>query len=84
MVILKIGIIGCGTIGQEIAKACQDGRVDLAAISDVDTEKAESLNNFLKKKAEILTIDELIKKMRSRHRGHQRKNIRPDIGKMHK
>jgi aspartate dehydrogenase len=62
---LKVGIIGCGTIGGEIAKACQDRlreRVDLAGICDIDADKAAALQKALKDKTEALTLDELLKR----------------------
>ena len=63
---LKIGIIGCGTIGNAIAKACEDrlkGKALLVAICDTDKDKAIALNNGLKKKAAVLTSSDLIKKV---------------------
>jgi len=62
---LKVGIIGCGTIGSEIAKACQgrlSQRVELAGICDIDEAKASVLNNSFKKKTAVLKIDDLIEK----------------------
>lgn len=61
---LKIGIIGCGTIGSQIAKACQGAlkdRLELAALCDSDVDKVEVLRRALKKGPAVLKIDELIK-----------------------
>jgi len=61
---LRIGIIGCGTIGTEIAMACQDklaDRIDLAAICDIDKEKAGLLNKALTKKVPILDLNNITK-----------------------
>ena len=61
---LKVGIVGCGAMGSEIARACQDrlgASLDLAAICDIDEEKARKLNGSLKNKVRILKLDELIK-----------------------
>ncbi len=62
---IKVGIVGCGTIGGEIARACQ-GRlkkdVELTAICDADEKKATALNRILNKKVHILKLNELIKK----------------------
>jgi len=62
---LKVGIIGCGTIGAAIAAACCKelaGSVDLAAVSDIDKDKANALVKALKNKVPVLGIDELIRK----------------------
>lgn len=62
---LKVGIIGCGVIGSEIAKACQTKlrtKARVFAICDVDRDKTAALNKVLKKKAPVLGLDELIKK----------------------
>ena len=43
---LNIGLVGCGTIGTEIATAVDTGRVpnaSLAAVSDIDDEQVETL-----------------------------------------
>lgn len=63
---LKIGIIGCGAIGTELALACQNrlrNSVDLVAVCDMDEEKADALNKRLKKKVRAFKLDELIKKV---------------------
>lgn len=60
---IKVGIIGCGTIGRAIAEACQDNlkdRVLLVALCDTDESKALSLNTSLKEKIQIVNIDRLI------------------------
>ncbi|MFA5146304.1 MAG: aspartate dehydrogenase [Candidatus Omnitrophota bacterium] len=62
----KIGIIGCGTIGSEIAKACLlrlNGAIELTAICDIDREKASALQKTLGGKVAILGIDGLIEKV---------------------
>ena len=61
---LRVGIIGCGAMGSEIARACQgrlSGSVDLAAVCDISDEKIRGLQDSLNKKVEILKLDELIK-----------------------
>ena len=61
---LKVGIIGCGTIGGAIAAACQKELadvIDLTAVCDIDTKKASGLANTLKRKVPVLTMSELIK-----------------------
>lgn len=62
---IKVGIIGCGAIGSEIAAACQKrlkAKIDLVAVCDADTKKAETLAAALGKGVEALTMDALIKK----------------------
>jgi aspartate dehydrogenase len=62
---IKIGIVGCGTIGSEIARACQSrlkDSVDVVGICDLSKEKAELLQRSLKSKTKILELDDLIKK----------------------
>lgn len=44
--VLQIGLVGCGTIGSEIAKAIDSGRVpetELVAVFDIDRTRMESL-----------------------------------------
>jgi len=59
----KIGIIGCGTIGTAIAKAVKTkfaGKAELAAVSDLDSEKAEKLGNVLSVEKLIDAVDLVI------------------------
>ena len=62
---IKVGIIGCGTIGTQLAIACQ-GRlaksVELVAVCDFDAGKAAALNKSLKKKVRLLKIGDLMGK----------------------
>lgn len=60
----KIGIIGCGAIGNEICKAVDTGIINakLAAVYDRKREKCVRLLGTLDEKPEILTPDELILK----------------------
>lgn len=64
--LLRVGIIGCGTIGREIAKACEKRlrkNVRLFAICDIDEKKACELNKSLESKVPILKVDDLIEKV---------------------
>jgi aspartate dehydrogenase len=61
---VKIGIIGCGTIGSFLAKETEKrfkGKAKVAALCDVDKNKAQKLLRSLKKKPEILSLSALIK-----------------------
>ena len=61
---IKVGVIGCGTIGQELASACQKKfvtEVTLDAIADMDLSKARKLQSRLKPKPKILSAEDLIK-----------------------
>jgi len=61
---IKVGIIGCGTIGNEIARACLGrlkDKVVLSALCDADRKKCETLKTSLKSKAPILSIDGVVK-----------------------
>ncbi len=60
---LKIGVIGCGTIGAEICKAIDTGLIDaqLVAIYDRSIEHCEKMIGSLKNKPMISGIDDLIK-----------------------
>lgn len=60
---LRVGIIGCGAIGSEIARACGSrlsGCVELAALCDADRGKAEALKASLAEKADVVSLEELI------------------------
>ena len=62
---IKVGIIGCGTIGGELAAACLDrlcGGLELVGICDSDENKAVSLKNLLKDKVPALTLEQLIER----------------------
>ncbi len=60
---LKIGIIGCGTIGAEICKAIDTGIINarLVAVYDRSMEHCEKMIGNLENKPTISGIDELIK-----------------------
>lgn len=60
---LKIGIVGCGAIGQEIAQAVDGGLVpvELCAICDVDRDRAETLAGSLGAGTKVLDQSELIR-----------------------
>jgi aspartate dehydrogenase len=62
---IKIGIIGCGTIGSEIAKAVDrdfQPQAVLIALSDLDQSKAQALKKKLTGKPLVLDTDSLIGK----------------------
>lgn len=62
---IKVGVIGCGTIGRELAKACQKrfaDEVTLEAVSDVDPVKVKKLQRELKPRPQILGVEDLIKR----------------------
>lgn len=62
---IKVGLIGCGTIGTQIALACQSrlsASLELFAVCDIDKDKAYFLKSRLKKKARILNLDDIIEK----------------------
>lgn len=61
---IKVGVIGCGTIGKELALACQktfNDQVTLEALADADAHRARKLQKELRLPAsKILAIDTLI------------------------
>lgn len=59
---LKIGIIGCGSIGTEICRAVDTKLInaELAGIYDRNTGQCEKLLGLLNEKTEVLPPDELI------------------------
>ena len=60
---IKVGIVGCGTIGKELALACQKRfaeEVTLHAIADTDAAHARKLLPRLRPKPRILATDDLI------------------------
>jgi aspartate dehydrogenase len=61
--LLKISIIGCGTIGSALAEAIENkfsAKAKLEALCDLDKKKVDSLISKLKVKPKILAIDQLI------------------------
>lgn len=63
---IKIGIVGCGAIGSEIARAIDadlKDRADLIAVADADNDKAQVLKKALKGKTAVFPTDTLIKKV---------------------
>jgi aspartate dehydrogenase len=62
--VIKVGIIGCGTIGRELAIACQkrfSAEVTLEALADTDHARVRKLQKELKPKPKLLNTDQLIK-----------------------
>jgi len=62
---LRVGIIGCGTIGSEIARSCQAelrDRIILIGICDLNKERVSALEKKLKKRTPVLSLAGLIKK----------------------
>lgn len=61
---IKIGIIGCGTIGSQLAGAIEkkfSDRAELSALCDIDKDKAERLKTNSSSNPQILSIGGLIK-----------------------
>lgn len=62
---LKIGLVGCGTIGSGIAIAIEEkfkDKVKLVALYDIDEKKSVSLASKLPQAPLLLSLDELIEK----------------------
>jgi aspartate dehydrogenase len=62
---IRVGIIGCGTIGSAIARACRmelSDKVELVAVFDADASKAMKLAGSLKPKVPVVGVTGLIKK----------------------
>ena len=59
---LRVGVIGCGTIGAEICRAIDRGAIEaaLAGLSDIDQARAESLARSLSTAVPVLSPGELI------------------------
>jgi len=60
---IKVGIIGCGTIGAEMARACQTRlkiSVDLVGICDLLEDKTKLLQKSLKDKVPVLELGDLV------------------------
>lgn len=62
---IKIGIIGCGTIGGELAKVVNarfKKQARLIGLCDIDKNKALKLSRSFKERPAVLSIDDLVKK----------------------
>ena len=60
---MRIGIIGCGFIGSEIAHFIDKNKeLQLIGLDDIDTKNVYILTKKLKNKPKFMHIDELIKK----------------------
>lgn len=60
---LKVSIVGCGTIGSALAEAIEEkfkDKISLIALCDIDHNKTGILASKLKMPLQILTLDELI------------------------
>jgi aspartate dehydrogenase len=59
---IKIGLVGCGAIGAEIAKAVDSGALDaiLVAVCDHNPETAVALINSLQRKPTRVKLEELV------------------------
>ena len=59
---MKVGLIGCGTIGTEIAHSIDKEipQMNLIAICDKEKEKAERLRKSLREKPPLTTLEELL------------------------
>lgn len=59
---MRIGVIGCGAIGEKVCRAIHDGLVsaELSAICDIDRDRAKSLARSLGSEVEVLEQAELI------------------------
>jgi aspartate dehydrogenase len=60
---MRVGIVGCGVIGTELAQAIDREIEDaqLVTLTDIDEKKAKELADSLEEKPKILLLDELIK-----------------------
>jgi len=59
---LKVGVVGCGSIGSEICRAADLGlvHVRLVGVSDIDPARAESLVRSLRQPVPVLPLADLI------------------------
>ncbi|MCK5306385.1 MAG: aspartate dehydrogenase [Candidatus Omnitrophica bacterium] len=60
---VKVSIVGCGTIGSAIAESLENSfsdKVELTALCDIDKRQADKLVEKLKKSPRILSLDALI------------------------
>ena len=62
---MKIGIVGCGAIGSEIATACVTllkNKTELTALYDIDRAKSEALSRLVKMNIAVKSLDALLDK----------------------
>lgn len=61
---LKVGVVGCGTIGSLICQAIVEEipQMELVAVSDANEGAAKSLAISLPEEVEVLSLEELVKK----------------------
>jgi len=60
---LKVGIVGCGVIGSELAKAIEDKfsqGAEVAALCDIDEARALRLSESLTAKPQVRSIEDLV------------------------
>ncbi len=60
---VRIGIVGCGTIGTKLAEYIDrklEDRTEVVALSDIDESKARNLASGLKAKPKVTSIDDLV------------------------
>jgi len=61
---IRVGIIGCGTIGSKIAEHIDrnlKGKANLTALSDVDAKKAQGLSGGLRSRPKVTSAGNLIR-----------------------
>ena len=61
---IKVGVVGCGTIGKELSLACLrkfKEEVTLFALTDADPSRARKLQKKLKPRPKVLTVEEIIR-----------------------
>src|SRR3989338_7446817 len=60
---MKVGIIGCGFIGTEVAEFIEKGKsFSLIGVNDIDKNKADELIKKLKTNPKFMELDDLIAK----------------------
>lgn len=62
---LKVGIVGCGTIGSSLVKEIlkkYKRQIKFVGVCDIDEEKINSLRSSLGKRVTVFSLDELIKR----------------------
>lgn len=60
---MKVGIIGCGNIGQELAKFLDSSNFFiLDMVNDINKEKAKTLSDSLKRRPKVASFDDVVSK----------------------